>query len=85
MEIYDDFLELLKRLIYFVIKRLLDYWYYFFVIGIVEKKKYVGYYMFFVNFFFGFGEVGKSELLDEFFEKVIEKKEFFIIDKLGYL
>lgn len=85
MKIYVEFLELLKKLIYFVIKRLLGYWYYFFVIGILEKKKYVEYYMFFVNFFFGFGEVGKCELLEEFFEKVIENKEFFIIDKLGYL
>lgn len=72
-------------MIYFVIKRLLGYWYYFFVIGILEKEKYVEYYMFFVNFFFGFGKVGKCELLDEFFKKVIENKEFFIIDKLGYL
>lgn len=84
METYDDFLELSKRLTHFAIKRSLDYWHHFLATGIVEKKKYVGYYMSFVNFFLGPGEVGKSDLSDESFEKAIEKKELFIIDKPGY-
>lgn len=81
---YAEFLELSKKLTHFAIKRSLGYWHHFLATGISEKKKYVEYYMSFVNFFLGPGEVGKRELSEESFEKAIENKELFIIDKPGY-
>lgn len=84
MKTYDEFLQLSKKLTHFAIKRSLGYWHHFLATGILEKEKYVEYYMSFVNFFLGPGKVGKRALSDESFKKAVENKELFIINKPGY-
>lgn len=84
--LFKEFFNFGENIVYFVIKRILGYFYYYVMIGWKNLKiKCLEYYVCFICRNKGIGEVVKRDILKIEVEEVIKLKSFYVIEVLDYL